>query len=114
MKFTYKVNDRLDVCFDSDVHTDAFETLMGVQEVFGISECGCCKSKDLRYSVRTDKDDNKYYDLKCQNISCRAVLSFGQKKKPKGALYPRRKKTDESKEYLPNGGWVKWVPIKKQ
>lgn len=113
MEITYKVNEKLSCQFESDTFADLFENLASIQEVLGNEKCGCCQGSDLKFVVR-EVEGNKYYEIRCNNAKCRAVLSFGQKKVPKGYVYPRRKKVDkdnkEAKEYLPNNGWVKYVP----
>ena len=108
MKLTYTTaNGRMNVEFESDQQRGIFEELAKFQEVFENSKCGKCGCEDLRFVVRTDADDNKYYELRCTNPKCRAKLAFGANKKG-GGLFPKRKDADNN--WLPDGGWVKWNP----
>ena len=122
MKVQVKVSPKVFIEGQGDTHTAVFEELASLQEVFGeFHKCRKCGGEALRFVVRMDKDDNKYYEIHCQNRSCRAKLSYGQHKKG-GGLYPRRKETDkqnvmggavEAGAYLPDNGWIKWNKEKK-
>ena len=104
MKLQVKVSPTVIVEAEGKVQTELFEQIAALQEVFGNGKCGKCGGSDLQYVVREDKDQNKYYELRCQNLQCRAVLAFGQHKKG-DSLFPKRK---DGETYLPNGGWQKW------
>lgn len=95
----------------AEKQTDLFEEMARHQEVFGVDTCGYCNEHRLKYVVREDDEQNKYYELRCQNSSCRAKLAFGQNKKG-DTLFPRRK--DKDNNWLPHGGWVKWNPETKK
>lgn len=106
MQCDYKVNDKLIIKFESANQKEVFQNLAQLGEVFSISECGACGSKDIRHAVRTvpsGKQNFVYYELHCQK--CRARLSFGQSTDTV-TLFPKKK--DESGEYLPNNGWTKY------
>lgn len=78
---------------------DLFKLVAQLQDIFEAdSQCGCCGSANVHYSVRTF-EDNDYYELACTD--CSAKLSFGQHKKG-GTLFPKR--DGESR------GWKKWEP----
>lgn len=96
-----------------DTMVEAYEELAALEEVFGATECGCCKQKLLRHVVRKNKDEDKFYEVRCLNRDCRAVLSFGCHKKG-GGLYPHLKEKDDPTKYKPNNGWEKWTPKPKQ
>jgi len=94
---------------------DMFKTLGPLQEVLSNTECGKCKSTNIRFSHR--KADGKYdvYELQC--TKCGAKLHMG--KTEDGKLFPRRYKQDPDdpkkplmhdgkKVWLPNKGWVRW------
>jgi len=102
MKTTY-TSGKLTVEFDTATATELFEQLATFQEVFGETKCGKCGSENLRFVVRTDADDNKYYELRCSD--CGARLAFGCHKKG-GGLFPKRKDADGN--WKPDSGWVKW------
>lgn len=102
MKSQIKVTGKLIVELEADDQRAMFEELASVQEVFGEGKCGKCKSEDVHFVVRTDKDDNKYYEMLCQN--CRAKLMYGCMKKG-GKLFSKKKLDDK---WLPDHGWVKY------
>lgn len=105
-----------------------FEQIAIAQEVFSHEKCGCCGKTDFRFVVRTNDDEDKFYELHCTDFKCRAKLTFGCHKKPKGGLYPKRhwnslsegdKKNrgleeEPTNKYLPNNGWFKWTPPAKE
>ena len=126
MKVLLKVNENLTVEVAGDSLFDLFNELSSAQQVFSVSECGCCKSKNLKFVVRkasSGKKDFNYPEVWCTD--CRARLSYGQSEG--GVLYPKIKwsqlLSDSDKEqwaeakdyadkhagYLPNGGWYKYV-----
>lgn len=90
--------------------TELFEELAKVQEVFNNVVCsdGKISSEEVRFVVRQDKDDNKYYELWCVDTdpsksSLRyAKRVFGCHKKG-GGLFPKF-----------GGRWVKFDPQSKQ
>lgn len=105
MKITAKLNDMIVVDVEGDSQTDCFEKLSAAQEIFGNSECQKCKSTDIKYVVR-QVDDNKFYELHCNN--CHAKLTFGLHKKGGGkTMFPHRK--DDNGGFLPNNGWTIYV-----
>lgn len=125
MKAQLKVRPTLIVEVEGETETDLFEGISSAQEVFEHEKCGHCQNSDLRFVVRQDKEENKYYELHCRNIACRARLPFGQNKKPKGSLYPKRKfeslgpaeqeqrkvekeYADKHYGYLDHSGWYKY------
>lgn len=103
MKIKVKVSPSVIVEAEGDKQTDLFEEIAQLQEVFGQEKCGKCGGTDLRYVVR-EVDDNKYFELRCKNIKCRASLAFGQHKKG-GSLFPKIK---DGEAYIPNNGWQIW------
>jgi hypothetical protein len=77
---------------------ELFQQLADLTEIFeATSQCGnkSCGSSDLRPSVRTDKEGNKYYEFKC--TKCGYSFKFGQHKKG-GSLFPKYSE-----------GWSKYV-----
>jgi len=117
MKLLYTTRDgRMQFELEGKTQTDLFEQLSQVQEVF---ENGVCRRKgkesdNVRYRVREDKEENKYYELVCIDtdpVLRNAKLSFGQHKKG-GTLYPHRK--DKENKWLPDNGWVVYVPTKEE
>jgi hypothetical protein len=107
MLVDYNVSDKLSLHFEAANQKEIFKSLSQLSEVFSISECGACKSKDIRHVVRevpSGKQIFTYFELHCQK--CRARLAFGQSTDTV-TLFPRRK--DDDGKYLDNGGWVKYV-----
>jgi DNA-directed RNA polymerase subunit RPC12/RpoP len=102
MKTSY-TSGKLTVEFDTTTAVELFEQLGVFQEVFGETKCGKCGSENLRFVVRTDAEENKYYELRC--VDCGARLSFGCHKKG-GGLFPKRK--DAEGNWKPDNGWCKW------
>lgn len=91
---------------------EMFEKVSSLNEVFGITKCDACESENIRYVTRTatkGKKEFKFHELHCQNIKCRARLSFGQHATG-NTLFPKRKDADGN--YLSNNGWVKYDPSK--
>jgi len=107
MKVTAKIGEKLVFEVEEKSQTDVFEQVATLQEVFGNSVCGACGSSDIKYIVREDKEEHKYYEMACQK--CRAKLSFGQHKKGQ-TLFPKRKDGDK---WLENQGWVVYKPQKE-
>ena len=66
-------------------------------------------SDNVRFVVRTNDDDDKFYELQCDEAFghdlYRAKKAFGAHKKG-GGLFPQRK--DKEGNYLPDNGWVQW------
>ncbi len=131
MEAKIKVNSRVIVSVEGRDEPEVFEGLAKAQETFSDEACGCCNSTNFRYVVRENNQGHKFYELRCENNSCRAQLSFGNSGKQ---LYPKRRwdalgdpsKSDErtrrayQKEYadknygrLPDNGWFKWSDVKK-
>jgi uncharacterized paraquat-inducible protein A len=108
MKVIAKVSPLLTVELEAKDQRDLFEQLYSTQEVFGIDKCGKCGCTDIKYIVRTNKDEDKFYELRCPK--CKAKLEFGCHKKG-NSLFPK-KKSDDGK-YLPNNGWTVYVPPAK-
>lgn len=111
MKLLYTTrNGRMQVELEGKSQADIFEQLATFQEVFENTECvrNGKKSDNVKFVVREDAEENKYYELVCQDSDPElryAKLAFGQHKKG-GSLFPRRK--DKDNKYLPNNGWVIW------
>lgn len=112
MKVSFLVRPELLIEIEEKSQKGLFEALAEAQEVFGEKVCGKCKGTDLKFSVRTNKDEDKFYEIVCQK--CGARLSFGCHKKG-DTLFPKRMEEDEkgNKKYLNNHGWTKWNKEKK-
>mgnify|MGYP001188245027 FL=1 len=87
-----------------------FEALASAHnnDVLKDEACGKCKSTNTYHVVRVDKEDNKYYELRCPD--CYAKLPFGANKKG-GGLFAKRR--DES-GIRGSNGWVIYNPQTKQ
>lgn len=107
MNVSFKLSDKMTISFEASGQKEIFQQLAALSEIFSHSVCGACKSPDIRYVVRETSKGNKkfqYHELHCQK--CRARLAFGQHSEG-GTLFPKKK--DESGEFLPNNGWVKFT-----
>jgi hypothetical protein len=102
MEAQYKTrNGSLVIKVEGETQKDIFRELARAQETFEAeTECGICKSTQLRFRVRA-VDDNEFFELQCV---CGARFEFGQHKRG-GSLFPKRR--GESGP-LPNRGWSKW------
>lgn len=110
MKVFYKANDKLSFELEASGQKEVFKELATIQEIFAEDCCGLCGSNNIKFVVR-NVDSNDYYELRCAEPKCGAVLAFGQHKKG-GTLFPKRK--DDDNKYLPNRGWHKYVASGKQ
>ena len=107
MKVTHTSADgRLAVEVDGSDIKVIFDELAGAQEVFGVSTCGACDSKNVHFQVR-QVQGNTYRAVRCADCGCE--LNFGTRKAD-GQIYPRRK--DKDGNWLENNGWTKWNPSK--
>lgn len=115
-----KVSPSVIVVADGDNHIEVFEQLSRLQEVFGHEKCSRCGCTDLRFVVRENDNEDKFYELRCTNTECRAILGFGCNKKGK-SLYPYRKENEKGTimglkpgTYLPHSGWLRYNPETKK
>jgi hypothetical protein len=117
MKALYKTkNGRLQFEVEGKAQNDLFEQIASIQEVFDDNACGLCGKTNLRLVVR-EVDDNKFYEVRCED--CQGRLSLSQNKKG-GTLYPVRKLkngkaatiNDEPPFDFKTKGWYKWVKPK--
>jgi len=116
MQVQLKVAPTVIVTAESEKMTEVFEQLAQMQEIFGQDKCGKCGCTTLHFVVRQNKNDDKFYELRCTDPKCRAILRFGCNKKG-GGLFPVRKENENASlmgmkpgEYLPNNGWLKYNP----
>lgn len=99
------------VSSECESDTEVFKFLHHMYELF--DDCVCTRngqtSDKVRVNVRTDKEENEYYEMVCydpQNPECNyAKRSFGVNKKG-GGLFPKNK--DES------GNWKPWKKYNKE
>lgn len=107
MKTSYTTaNGRLTFEFDCDSDKAIFSNLARIQEIFEESECGCCKSKSIRFEER-HFEDFTYFKMVCTD--CNATLDFGQHKNGETLFAKRFEKDDAEKRVsLPNRGWYRY------
>ena len=92
--------------FNAETQVDLWEQLGRFQEVFEDTTCSNGKesSDKVRFVVRTDKEDNKYYELHCVDEG-KPALRYAKKQfgchKKGGGLFPKT-------------NWVKWDKDKKE
>jgi len=96
---------------EGESHAEIWEQLAQLEEAFGESACGQCKSMDVRHVVRENESGDKFYELHCMH--CYARLRMSVRKKG-GAFYPRRKAVEndasglEAGQWLPHYGWMRY------
>jgi hypothetical protein len=96
---------------EGDTQVDIWKKLAEFQEIFEdttVTKFGLT-SDDVRFVVRKDEDGNEYFELHYSGSDKKLMgvkKAFGQQKKNKGALFPKRK--DGDGKYLPDGGWCKY------
>ncbi len=97
MQVQLKVSDKVTIVADGEKQTEVFENLAAMQEVFGEEKCAKCEGKGgagLTFGVRKDDEENKYYELRCNDFKCKGKLSFGVNKKG-GTLFAHRYQTEK-------------------
>ena len=110
MKVLYTTKcGRLTAEFEGDTQTDIWKQISSFQEVFE-SALTCRKngeeSSDIHFVVRTDSEDNEYFEAKVVSGPLTGTKkAYGQTKKG-GFLFPRNK--DKDGNWLSDGGWLKW------
>lgn len=112
MKLLYTTKDgRMTAEFEADTQVDLWKQLAAFQEVFEgntVTKFGL-KSDDVKFVVRHDSEENEYFELHYSGDNPKLFgvkKAFGQAKKPKGSLFPRRK--DSEGKYLSDNGWQKY------
>lgn len=118
MKANLQVNPKLTIEVEGGTHTELFESLASVTEVFSECKCQKCGSDDVNFVVRTvevKKKPVKYYELRCKAPKCFAKFHFGVSEG--GQLFPVRFKREEGAyvkdaegKNIPLGtnGWTRW------
>jgi hypothetical protein len=97
--------------FEAETQTDLWKQLAEFMEVFEdttVTKFGLT-SDDVRFVVRKDNEENEYFELHYNGDNPKLFgvkKAYGQNKKPKGSLFPRRK--DSEGKYLPDSGWVRY------
>jgi len=121
MKAQVRVTGGIFIEVEGSEEKALFKDIARVKEVFDHPCCGKCKSTDVTYVCRKDSDENDWYEMACQNLSCRAKLPFGVTKKG-GLLFAKTRieklsKTQQKERpedckaaeanngWLPDGGW---------
>ena len=108
------------VYIEGDDSRKLFEDIHAINDGLRPEPCGKCQAPSV-HLVR-EAGGNKFYELQCTELNCRARLSYGVEKET-GKIYKKRTKTDDKgktvKEdgktvYLPNRGWQKWDSEKQQ
>jgi hypothetical protein len=124
MKALFKVSPSLQFEVEEEKQTDMFESIASVQEVFGIvgnEKCVLCGSDKLKFIVRPNKDEDKFYEIRCQgftkdNRPCGGKLALSVNKGKEGTMYPIRKLknglpakvADEGPFDFKTNGWHRW------
>ena len=109
MKVSRKLGSNVIVEADGATVAEVFDMLAQLEEVFRPRACGCCKGHEITYTMRTDKEGNKY--RQCQCVGCGAEFRFGLKRGPGGILFPQLR--DKEGLPKPNGGWAKFNGVRQ-
>lgn len=121
IKANIKVDSNLSFQVEEENESELFQGIARVQELFSSTQCGKCKSRNIRYVCRKDSSDNPWLELVCRESKCRAKLSFGKTKKG-DFIYPKTRFSHLSETvqaerpecqayaeshngWLPNNGW---------
>lgn len=116
MQVEFQPSEKFTVKVEGDTHKALWQEMSALGELFSPAntECGCCKSKQVRPVVRTvetgegkKREEFTYYEMHCMNTTCRARLAFGCNKTG-DSLFPKKK--GEDGQWLPNNGWSKYDP----
>lgn len=98
------------VTTECDKQSDVFKFIANMEEVFGDLVCrkGDKTSEQVKLQVRTDDDENEYYEAVCTELGDLQWCSkkFGQKKKGDMNLFPKNKDED--------GKWNPWRKYNKE
>ena len=128
MKAIFCATSKLSIEVEGESQRDLFEELAHAQETFSHEKCGCCNKDNFRFMCRQNEDQDKFFELMCLEYGCKAKLAFGCHKKG-GGLFPKRRwdalspgertnrayqEKDCKSGFLPNNGWFKFIPNKKQ
>lgn len=92
MKFTRTVKPGFVIEAEAADPKEMFRRIATLDEIFGIHECGNCKSENLKFVHRTaNRKDNgaacEYYSIKCRD--CHHEFKFGQKQAAGQPLFPK-------------------------
>ena len=114
MKARYSVGE-----FDIEIEAPDLQTLIkevtNLRNAIAYEICGKCKDPNTIVNWR-NVDSNDFFELKCTNRSCGAVLQLGTHKEDK-TLYKKKMKTNsrgkaekdgDKAVYLPDNGWLKY------
>ena len=96
MKITYQVNQRTSVEFEATTHKEVVQALAGLNEILTNTKCGRC-GKIAGHQFR-QVGKHSYYEMKCSNDQCRAILPFGAHDNTEGTLFPKMYETDKKTE----------------
>lgn len=106
MTFTYDLTTgHLQATFDTNNFQDVIKHITYLDKVFRETECGFCKSPNIRLRVRETTEGYLYYEYICQNPDCRAKLQVHEQQNAAHTMYLKKM---EDGQMLPNGGWKKW------
>lgn len=117
MKARYEAYNSLSFEIEGDKLPTILKELASIREAIAWEPCGKCRS-DNTFPNHREVDGTHFYELKCQEPKCGAVLQLGTHKDG-GTLYKKKMKTDDKgkavkvddkAQYLLDNGWLKWNP----
>ena len=69
-----RINEGLWIEDDADKEIDVFKAAARLTEVFQHTNCGKCKSPNVRFVCRKDKDENDWLEIVCRGGGCKLVF----------------------------------------
>jgi hypothetical protein len=109
MKVQRKLGINTIVEAEAPTPAELFDALAMLEEIFRPRPCGLCKGAAVTFTMRQDREGNKYRQAQC--TGCGAEFRFGLRKGPGGLLFPQANSKHGHKD---NGGWSKFEPHPKQ
>jgi hypothetical protein len=90
MKAQYKLKGgKIVIEVEAEKMTDLFESLTHIEDVFGNEKCELCQSTEVKYVVRQNKDEDKFYEMQC--TKCGGKLALSVNKGKEGTMYAVKK-----------------------
>ena len=126
MKYNYDENGKLDFEFEAATQTEAWDTIVSLNEVFLDRQCKKCNRPNAKFHKRiahskNGKKEFPYYELRCQNPECKAIKTYGVINDDSGQMFPKnkigpddalfdtfKKNDDDTVAFLPHDGWLRY------
>ena len=122
MEALYRINSSVTLKLDAPSLQGIIEQMTIVREAIGSEPCGKCGNTET-YPNHRKVDKYNYYEIKCGDYKCGAVLQLGTNQNDEKTLYKKIMEYDENGDavkkdgkgvYSKNRGWKKWNPETKK